>query len=277
MSRILGRILCMPIKKKLGEVTLEELLEAGAHFGHRVERWNPKIAPYVFGQKEGIHIFDLERTREKLLEAMQELKRRANLEETILFVGTKQQAQEVIRDTAQKVGSPYIVNRWIGGLLTNFAQIKKSIDKLSKMKAAREAGEYKKFTKKEQLLLDREIARLEKLFGGVASLSGLPDILIIVDIKKENTAVAEARRMEIPLMAIVDTNSDPTLVDYPIPANDDSNKSVSFVVGKLGEAIEEGLELRAKNKVKQVEEVSEVSPARSAESTASAGGQVSQV
>lgn len=241
----------MAKKTNASDISLEELLEVGAHFGHRVERWNPKIAPYVFGQKEGVHIFDLEKTREKLLEAMQELKRRASLGEAILFVGTKQQAQEVIRETAQKVGSPYIADRWIGGLLTNFAQIKKSIDKLSKMKTERSSGEYKKFTKKEQLLLDREIAHLEKLFAGVARLSELPDILIIIDTKKESTALNEARRMEIPLMAIVDTNSDPTLVDFPIPANDDSTKSVSFIVGKLGEAIEEGL---SKKKAEPIQE-----------------------
>lgn len=246
----------MPRKKKaevqepqqVSDVTLEVLIEASAHLGHRRTRWNPKISQYVYGVQDGVHIFDLEKTRVKLLEAMEELKTRAAKGEIIVLVGTKNQAKDIVRQTGQKLGIPYIADRWIGGLLTNFPQLKHRIDKLGKMKQEREAGEYKKFTKKEQLLLDREIAHLEKLFGGVAQLNRIPDILIIIDTKKERTAVAEARKTGVATAAIVDTNSDPSLIDFPIPANDDAIKSIEYIIGKLGEAIEEGLALRAKSK-----------------------------
>lgn len=238
----------MPAKKtvKIEKAMLEELLEAGAHFGHRADRWNPKIAPYIFGVREGVHIFDLEKTRDSLIAACGELARRASLGQTILLVGTKPQAKTVIATLGQKLGVPYISERWVGGLITNFSQIKKSIDKLSRMKQEREAGEYKKFTKKEQLLLDREIVHLEKIFGGVAELKELPDILFIVDIVRESTAVAEGLRAGIPIVAFVDTNADPTLIDFPIPANDDSARSVEYIVGKVGTAIEEGLKNRSR-------------------------------
>lgn len=237
------------------DVSLEELLEAGAHFGHRADRWHPKSAPYLFGVREGVHIFDLEKTRDALLAAQEELKRRAQEGQTFLFVGTKQQAQEVVRKTAQELDMPYIVDRWIGGLFTNFEQMKRSFSKLAKMKQEQEGGVYKKFTKKEQLLISREIAHLERLFGGVATLTKLPDMVIIVDTNRERTAVEEARKMGVPILAIVDSNSDPTLVDYPIPANDDSIKSVEYIVGKLGEAITEGMRKKKVEKVEQVEQV----------------------
>lgn len=229
------------------EVMLEELLESGAHFGHRSDRWNPKIAPYVFGVREGVHIFDLEKTRDYLIVACRELTRRAALGETILLVGTKPQAKLVIVDIAKKTGMPYVSEHWIGGTLTNFGQIKKSVDQLHTMKKDREAGDFKKYTKKEQLLMDRKITKLEKIFGGVAQMPGLPDAIFIVDLIRERTAVAEGIRAGIPLFAIVDTNADPTLIDFPIPANDDSVKAVEYVVGKVGNAIEEGLVQKAAN------------------------------
>lgn len=248
----------MPKKKKVTEDKLvvannnmlEELLEANCHFGHRSDRWNPKIAPYVFGVRDGVHIFDLEKTRDGLLSAVEELRMRASKGQKILFVGTKPQAKPIIASIAQKLGFPYISEHWVGGLLTNFSQIKKSIDKLAREKNEREAGEYKKFTKKEQLLIDRDILRLERIFGGVADLSTLPDVLFVVDVIREKIAVLEAIRMGIPVVAIVDTNADPTLVDFPIPANDDSTKSIEYILGKVEEA------LRTKvDKVVEVEKV----------------------
>lgn len=241
------------------KVNLEELLEASAHLGHRPERWNPKIAPYLFGVREGVHIFDLDKTLMMLNTAMDELQKRAVEGQTFLFVGTKQQAQEAIKTTAQNVGMPYIIQRFIGGLFTNFSQIKKSIDKMGQMKKAQEVGEYNEFTKKERLLISREIARLERIFGGVAGLEKLPDLVIVVDTKKERTVVAEARRIGMPIMAIVDTNSDPTIIDYPITANDDSIKSVGYIIGKLGEAVKEGMKNRKVEQVEQVEQVAQVS------------------
>lgn len=228
------------------DITLEELLEAGAHFGHQVRRWNPKIAPYLYGKREGIHIFDLAKTREKLLEALSVLEERAKEGDVVLFVGSKRQAREAIKETAKKVGMPYVASRWIGGLLTNFSQIKRSIDKLSKMKASRVAGEYKEYTKKEQLLLEREIARLENLLGGIESLEELPDLLFIVDIHQEDTAVREARRKKIPIVGIVDSNSDPAIIDYPIPMNDDAAQALAFVLDLVGEAVEKGKKAKKK-------------------------------
>ncbi|MBI4059374.1 30S ribosomal protein S2 [Candidatus Microgenomates bacterium] len=226
---------------------LEELLEVGAHFGHRADRWNPKIASYLFGIQDGIHIFDLEKTHTLLTTALAELKNRASLGQTILFVGTKPQAQEVIKKVSGMVGMPYIEKRWIGGLFTNWDHIKKSVEKLAKMKTEREAGEYKQFTKREQLLLDREISKLERIFGGIAGLTKLPDILVIVDVNREMTAVLEAKRLNVPIVAIVDSNADPNLVDFPIPANDDSIKAVEYIINKLGEAIAQGQKSEARS------------------------------
>ncbi len=236
------------------DAKLEEMVEAGCHFGHRADRWNPKAAPYIFGIKDGVHIFDLDKTRALLIDAMTELARRASLGEKILLVGTKTQASDAIRKVADETGMPYIVDRWLGGTFTNFDQMKKSLGKLDKMKKEREAGEYKKFTKHEQLLIDREISHLTKLFGGIEGVSELPKMVVIVDTSREDTALDEARKMGVPVIAIVDTNADPTLVDFPIPANDDSIKSVEYIVGKLGEAIKQGLGNRVQGVEKTEEE-----------------------
>lgn len=246
--------------KKSSEISLEELLEVGAHLGHRRQRWNPKMSPYIFGVQEGVHIFDLEKTREGLIAAIEELKKRAASGEVVLFIGTKQQAQDVVRNVAESLGFPYITEHWIGGLFTNFAQVQKSIKSLSDMKQAREAGEYKKFTKKEQVLLDRKITKLERIFGGVANLSKLPDAVFVVDTRREETAVSEASRVGITVFAIVDTNSDPSLVDFPIPANDDSVKSVEYIVGKVGEALTQGKKNKKVEKVEDSESVKVTMP-----------------
>lgn len=237
-----------------GIVSLEQLFETGAHFGHRVDRWNPKSAPYLFGAQNGVHIFDLEKTYQKLEEALLEIRTRVAVGQLVLFVGTKPQAKDIVKKMAQELEMPFITERWLGGLLTNFAQIKKSIDKLGSMKRSREAGEYQRFTKKEQLLLDREIARLERFLGGVAGLSGLPDVLFVVDINRERTAVTEARKMGVTTVAIVDSNCDPTMVDFPIPANDDATRALEIIVGAVGDAVKHGLEERLKKARRTPEE-----------------------
>ncbi|MFZ5366223.1 MAG: 30S ribosomal protein S2 [Patescibacteria group bacterium] len=222
------------------KISLKELLEAGCHFGHQTVRWNPKMKPYIFEAREGIHIFDLAKTKEGLEAASAFVKATAAKGGKILFVGTKRQAREIIEKTAKEVKMPYVSQRWLGGTLTNFEQIQKSLEKLETLKREKEEGKYKEYTKKENLLIDREIERLEKFFGGLSSLEKLPEAVFVVDVKTEAGAVREASRKEIPTVGIVDTNSDPDLVDYVIPANDDAQKSIELIVGVIGEAIENG-------------------------------------
>lgn len=221
------------------EVTLKELLEAGCHFGHQTVRWNPKMKPYIFMARDGVHIFDLAKTRNGLMEAATFARSVVSQGGQILFVGSKRQAREIVIDTAKKIGMPYISQRWLGGMITNWEQIKKSIDKLAEMKEKREKGEYKIFTKKEQLLIDREIAKFEKFLGGIASLQSLPQAVFVIDTKREISAVKEANRLQIPIIAMVDTNSDPDFVDYVIPVNDDAVSSIQLILGKMAEAISE--------------------------------------
>lgn len=218
------------------KITLKELLEAGCHFGHQTVRWNPKMKPYIFEAREGIHIFDLVKTKEGLEEACKFVSELTKAEKKILFVGTKRQAKEIIEKTAKEVKQPYVSERWLGGTLTNFEQIQKSLEKLETLKKEKEEGKYKDYTKKENLLIDREIARLEKFFGGLTSLEKLPEALFVVDVKTEAGAVLEASRKEIPVVGIVDTNSNPDLVDYVIPGNDDAQKSIELIVGVIGTA-----------------------------------------
>jgi len=235
------------------DISLKELLEAGCHFGHQTVRWHPKMKPYIFAARDGIHIFDLVKTREGLAGASEFIAKTIKEGGKALFVGTKRQAKEAVLKTAKKLGQPYVVERWLGGTLTNWDQIKKRIERLSEMKEKREAGEYKEFTKKERLLLDREIARLEHFFGGIASLEDLPDAIFIVDTKKQKAAVAEAAKKEIPIVAICDTNSNPDKIDYVIPANDDAQKSIELILSKIKEAVleEETTKKRKKEKGSQ--------------------------
>lgn len=228
------------------DITLEELLKAGVHFGHQTKRWDPRMAPYIYGAREGIHIFDLAKTREALLLAYDAVKKKVAEGGVILLVGTKRQAQGLIADLGKKVGMPYVNKRWLGGFLTNFEQIQHSIKKLEELKSQKEAGVYKNYTKKERLLIEKEIARLERLLEGVSLLKSLPDMLFIVDVHHESTALSEAVKKNIPTVAIVDSNSNPTNVDYPIPANDDAVKSISLILDVIGKAIEAGLKAREK-------------------------------
>ncbi|KKU04039.1 MAG: 30S ribosomal protein S2 [Candidatus Woesebacteria bacterium GW2011_GWC2_47_16] len=230
------------------KISLKQLLEAGAHFGHQARRWNPKMDPYLYGTEEGIHVFDLVKTKEALEEALSFLTEAAKEGKVILLLGSKKQAKEKIIEIGTETGVPYVSERWLGGTLTNFEMIKRSLTKLSEMKAKMAAGEYNKFTKKERLLLEREIARLERFFGGMISLEKTPDVIFIVDTHKEIGAVKEARKSKITVVGIVDSNADPTLIDYPIPMNDDAAKAVDYVLGLVKEAIVEG-----KKKIKKVE------------------------
>jgi small subunit ribosomal protein S2 len=222
------------------DITLEELLEAGCHFGHQVRRWNPSMKRFIYGERDGIHILDLAQTKAGLEDAAQYLKGVAAEGGKILFVGTKRQAADFVKQAAIRAGMPYMTERWIGGLLTNFEQISRRIRKMKEMMAARAAGEYKKYTKREQLLLDREMAKLQKFFSGVAEMDKLPEVMFVVDSHKEEVAVLEAVRMKIPVVAMVDTNGRAWQLTKIVPVNDDAAKSIDLCVGYIGEAIYEG-------------------------------------
>lgn len=221
-------------------VSLKELVSSGAHFGHQSRRWNPKMKPYIYGEKEGVHIFDLTKTKVLLEEALDILKSAAKSGSSILLVGTKKQAKEKIAEVANAAGIFYVNERWLGGTLTNFEQMKRSTQKLAELKKGLEQGEFKDRTKKERLLLQREIERLERFFGGVAAMNKMPDVVVILDIKKENTAVREAKQKGLTTIGIVDTNSDPGAVDYPIPMNDDASRAIDYVLDLIGKAVMEG-------------------------------------
>jgi small subunit ribosomal protein S2 len=222
------------------KITLEELLEAGCHFGHMKRRWNPAMSKYIYGVRDGVHIFDLAKTKEGLEAACDFVKKVASEGGVILFVGTKRQAADMVKAEAIRVGMPYTSVRWMGGLLTNFSQLSKSIHKLADLKAKKEAGELNKYTKKERLLFDREIASLGKFFGGVTALNRLPEAIFVVDTHREEVAVREAVRMRIPVVGIVDTNARPEIVDYLIAANDDAVKSIELIIKAIADAVEEG-------------------------------------
>lgn len=225
------------------KVKLKDLLEAGAHFGHQSSRWNPKMKPYLYTVRDGVHVFDLAKTKEGLETAAEFVKKSVSEGGKIIFVGTKRQAKAIVEEEAKKAGVPWVSERWLGGTITNWEEIKKRIKRLLEMKEKREKGEYKKYTKKEQILIDREIARLEKFFGGLVDLKTVPEMIFVVDTRKEVTAVREARQKEVAVVGVVDSNSDPDLVDYIIPGNDDAVGAIKLVVSTIGEAVKEGQEL----------------------------------
>lgn len=241
----------------MSEVSLKTLIETGAHFGHQTKRWNPKMEPFLHSEKDGVHVFDLIKTKELLDEALDFIKKSANEKKTILFVGTKKQVKEKIKEIALESESFYVNERWLGGILTNFAQIKKTTSKLTDLKKNFESGEYKDRTKKEKLLIDREIQRLEKFFGGLVGMDQIPDVIIIVDIKREATAVKEASAKEVKTVAVVDSNCDPFAVDYPIPMNDDASRALEYVMDLFGDAISEGKGIKksVRSKVSVADEV----------------------
>ncbi|HQI41976.1 MAG: 30S ribosomal protein S2 [Ignavibacteriales bacterium UTCHB2] len=236
------------------KVDLTQLIEAGAHFGHLTRRWNPKMKPYIFMEKNGIHIIDLKKTQKYLIEAAEELSKYAAEGKKVLFVGTKKQAKNVIETEAKRSSQNWVSERWLGGMLTNFATIRKSVKRLSNIEKQETDGTFDKITKKERLFLTREKDKLKKVLEGVESMSKLPGALFIVDIKKEAIAVQEAHRLNIPVFAIVDTNCDPDEVDYLIPANDDAVKTVEIITQFMADAVIEG---ETKFKEKKAEEVAE--------------------
>lgn len=235
-------------EKASNGISLRALLEAGVHFGHQARRWHPKMRAYLYGERGGIHIFDLVKTKERLEEACKYAQRLVAEGGLIIFVGTKRQAQGIVRESALRSGMPYVTQRWFGGLLTNFNQLKKSLDKLNTLKSQRQEGKYSDRTKKERLLIDREIARLEKFLGGVANLEVPPQALFIVDTHNEKTAVKEANQKGIPIIGIVDSNSNPDSIDYVIPANDDAVKSIQIIVNYIADAIIKAKEKTDKKK-----------------------------
>ncbi|MBL7036277.1 30S ribosomal protein S2 [Candidatus Microgenomates bacterium] len=223
--------------KKTSEVSLEALLESGAHFGHQVRRWNPKVRDYVYGAQDGVHIFDLVKTKAALEEALNEIKKAKASGKSILLLGTKKQIKEKVAEVAISSGVSYVNERWLGGTITNFDQIKKSIAKLDDLKTNMASGGFAKYTKKERVLIEREIARLERFFGGISTLKEKPDMIIVVDIRREATAIREAKRKGVATVGIVDTNADPDDVDFPIPMNDDATKALVYVLDLIGEVL----------------------------------------
>ncbi len=229
-------------------VSLEQLLAAGAHFGHLTRRWNPKMKPYIFMQKNGIHIIDLKKSQANLDKALNAIRSIVAEGFDVLFVGTKVQAKEIITLDAQRSNQYYIAHRWLGGMLTNFSTIKKSIKYMKSLEKMSQDGTYEKISKKERLTIDRQKEKLYRVLAGIEDMKRLPGALFIVDIKKEHIALKEAKKMNIPVFAMVDTNTDPTLVDYPIPANDDAAKSISLIVGKVADVILEAKQKQSQEK-----------------------------
>lgn len=226
----------------MAQLEYKELLDAGVHFGHLTRKWDPKMAPYIFMEKNGIHIIDLNKTLACLEDAQEVVKGIVRSGRKIMFVATKKQAQEIVAEEARRLKMPYVTERWLGGMLTNFATIKKSLKKLQNVeRMLKDEATAKNIAKRERLMLDRERIKLDRLLGGVADLSRLPAALFVVDVKREHLAVSEAHRLGIPVIAICDTNSNPEAVEYPIPGNDDAYKSVALITLAIGKAIEEGI------------------------------------
>ena len=258
----------------MSRTNFQELLDAGVHFGHLARKWNPKMAPYIFDQKNGIHVIDLRKTVVKIDEAAEEMKQLAKSGRKILFVATKKQAKDIVKEKATAVNMPSITERWAGGMLTNFPTIRKAVKKMSTIDKMKEDGTFDKLAKRERLQVDRQRAKLEKNLGSIRDMSRLPSALFIVDVQKEANAVKEANRLNIPVFAMVDTCCDPTPIDYVIPANDDAVNSIECIVDILCKAIQEGLEERKFEKDKEAAATDEnaVKPAASRKLRARKGG-----
>ena len=234
------------------QATFEELLDAGCHFGHLRRKWNPNMAPYIFMERNGIHIIDLYKTQAKIDEAANALRQLARSGKKVLFVATKKQAKDIVAELVSRVNMPYVTERWPGGMLTNFTTIRKAVRKMVSIDKLIASSQYNNLSKRERLQIEREREKLQKNLGSIADLNRLPSAVFVVDVIKEHIAVAEARKLNIPTYAIVDTNSNPNLIDFPIPANDDASKSIALIVNKMVEAIEEGLNER-KNTMKDAD------------------------
>ncbi len=236
--------------KSIFDISLVDLLEAGSHFGHQVRRWNPKMKPFIWQEKDNVHVFDLAITAKNFKKAAEKLNQIAGEGGKIVFVGTKRQAKDIVLEEAKRCEMPYVVSRWPGGLFTNWDQIKKSIDSLLKLKEDKEQGRLKKYTKKENVVIEKKIIRLERLFGGLEELKGMPQAIFVIDTQREKTAVKEAITRGVPVFAIIDSNSDPDLVDYPIPANDDAVRSIKIITEKIATAVLDGVN-KYKKKAKE--------------------------
>ncbi len=247
----------------MSRVSYQELLDSGAHFGHLKSKWNPRMAPYIFMEARGIHIIDLNKTVAKIEEAASAIKQIAKSGKKILFVATKKQAKDIVANAAGRINMPYITERWPGGMLTNFATVRKSVKKMTGFEKMATDGTFDNISKKERLQITRQKVKMEKFLGSISDLSRLPAALFIVDIMKEHIAVAEAHKLNIPTFAITDTNTDPTQVDFAIPANDDATKSISLIIETMVKAIEEGLSERKVDK--EIEKEKEAEEAAEAE------------
>ncbi|MBI1307295.1 MAG: 30S ribosomal protein S2 [Bacteroidetes bacterium] len=244
----------------MSEITTKDLLEAGVHFGHLTRKWNPKMAPFIFMEQSGIHIIDLNKSLAKLNEAKAAVQNIARSGRKVMFVATKKQAKAIVQNESTRVNMPFVTERWLGGMLTNFATVRKSIKKMQSIDKMATDGTYQHLNKKERLMKDREKAKLSRLLGGIEDLNRLPAALFIVDVRREHIAVAEAQKLNIPIFGIVDTNSNPNLVDFPIPGNDDASASIEILTREFANAIAEGLAERkeAKEAAKKDAEPQEV-------------------
>ncbi|EMS34211.1 SSU ribosomal protein S2p (SAe) [Mariniradius saccharolyticus AK6] len=232
----------------MAQLEYKDLLDAGVHFGHLTRKWDPRMAPYIFMEKNGIHIIDLNKTLVCLEEASNAIKQIVRSGKKVMFVATKKQAKDLVADEAKRLNMPFVTERWLGGMLTNFATIRKSLKKMSSIDKMMKEDSYKNLAKKERLMVSRQREKLENVLGGISDLTRLPAALFVVDIKREHIAISEAQKLGIPVFALVDTNSNPNEVDFPIPANDDAYKSISLLVKAFGAAIEEGLSERKRDK-----------------------------
>lgn len=252
----------------MSKVTLEQLLDAGVHFGHLKSKWDPNMAPYIFMEKNGIHVIDLYKTIKKLDDACGAIKNIAKSGRKVLFVATKKQAKDIVINAAESVNMPYVTERWLGGMLTNFATVRKSIKKMQSIDKMEQDGTFGNMAKRERLILTREREKLTRVLGGIADLTRTPAALFIIDVKKEHISVAEAHKLNLTSFAMVDTNSNPRLVDYAIPANDDSTKSIDLITTLMRDAIAEGLDerKRAKDEAKDKQEAKKKEQEQAAES-----------
>lgn len=232
----------------------KDLLDAGVHFGHLTRKWDPRMAPYIFMEKNGIHIIDLHKSLECLEEASNALKQIVKSGRKVMFVATKKQAREIVSEEAKRLKMPFVTDRWLGGMLTNFATIRKSLKKMSSMDKMLKDDAFKNLAKREKLMISREKIKLERVLGGISDLTRLPAALFVVDIKREHIAIKEAQKLNIPVFALVDTNSDPNQVDFPIPANDDAFKSIQLLVTYIGKEMEEALAERKKDREEKKEQ-----------------------
>lgn len=238
-------------------VQIEDLLLAGSHFGHLTRRWNPKMKKYIFMERNGIHIIDLKKTREMLQDSCNSVSKITSEGKKLLFVGTKKQAKQIIRDEAERCGAFYVSERWLGGMLTNFNTVRKSIKKLTTLQKMEEDGTIDRFVKKERLIMGRDKDKLDKVLSGIVNMTKLPGAIFLVDVKKEHIAIEEARKLNIPVYAIVDTNCDPDLIDYAIPANDDAVKSIEVITRAIADAVIDGQSLAKQKAEDESEEMKE--------------------